>query len=298
MQNWLIAKTSVIGSGHKAVDLPCQDSCFVSTSQDEQWVSLVVSDGAGSAKHSAESSKLVSEFFGKSLIDLSNELNSRAPGAWINDFVIEKIIDTRKQLRILANSDNLKDYHCTLVACLIGVTGGFLIHIGDGALFGGTYKDIDDVNNSISSEIVISEPENGEYANETFFITEGDWIKHLRITPIKPVDWIVLGTDGGTSIAMVSDKQPKPGVIIPLLKQLNSADDISKLDEILWNVLTDPRADKLTSDDKTLCFAFKPHKFDDTTEMEPFKDTTEINEVREPFGKKNKYNIFNFFGRR
>lgn len=299
MEKWLIAKASVIGTGHKTVGLPCQDSCFVETSADGQWASLVISDGAGTARHSEKSSALVCEFFGRSLIELSGELNHREPGAWINDFVIEKIIETRKQLRSLANSDSLKDYHCTLVASLIGPTGGFLIHIGDGALFGGDYKDLDEVNNVIAPNFVISEPENGEYANETFFITEGDWIKHLRITPIRPVDWIVLGTDGGTSIAMIADKQPKPGVIIPLLRQLNGSDDYTKLDEKLLNVLTDPRTDKITSDDKTLCFAFKPYEFFDKTVTANIEDVIkELPKTKESSVKNGKFKFFKFFSRR
>lgn len=298
MENWLIAKASVIGTGHKAVGLPCQDACFVDTSLDGEWVSLVVSDGAGTAQYSDQSSSLVCEVFGKSLIGLSDELKIREPGAWINDFVIEKVLDTRKQLRVLANSDNLKDFHCTLVASLIGPTGGFLIHIGDGALFGGDYKDIDEINNSIAPNFVISEPENGEYANETFFITEGDWIKHLRITPIRPVDWIVLATDGGTSITMVADKAPKPGVIIPLLRHLNGAGDANKLDEILEKIVTDPRTNKITSDDKTLCIAFRPDKFIDSSSPEIIVDTPmEAPENKEHKVKKIKFKFFNFLYR-
>lgn len=292
MNDWQIAKVSVTGNSHNILNIPCQDSCFVATNNDKQWVSLVVSDGAGSAKYSDKSSSLVVRVFGNALIDLSAELNTRIPGAWINDFVIEKILDTRKELRHLANSDDLKDYHCTLVACLIGPTGGFLIHIGDGALFGGTYSDIDFFNNTISKNCYISLPENGEYANETFFITEGDWVKHLRITPVPKLEWIVLGTDGGTSISMIADKEPKPGVIIPLLKKLNDADDKSKLDEILLDVLSDPRVDKITSDDKTLCFAFKPYQISTGTEIRFFES------IPETVHKKNIAGFFKYFKRK
>ena len=261
MNNWYIAKASIIGNSHKITGTPCQDSCRVLTSQDGQWVSLVVSDGAGTALFSDKSSELVVNAFSKELIELSAQIQNRVPGAWINDFVIQKIVSVRDELRALANSDNLQQYHCTLVACLIGPTGGFLIHIGDGALFGGRYQDIDQVNEQISTHSFVSLPENGEYANETFFITEGDWIKHLRITAVGSLDWIILGTDGGTSIAMIGDKEPKPGFVVPLLKQLCASMEAENLDDVLIHVLSDDRTDKLTSDDKTLCIAFKQHLF-------------------------------------
>ena len=257
MNKWIVTSASAIGPGHIASNIPCQDSSCALLSDNGEWTALVVSDGAGTAKYSDKSSSLVSKSFAKALIELSNEIEHRAPGAWINDFVIEHIITTRKELRNLAGTDSLNDFHCTLVACLLGSSGGFLIHIGDGAIFGGGSKILDKNKTSLSHSAVISLPENREYSNETFFITEGDWIKHLRITSVSPVDWIVLGTDGGTTLAMIGDKEPKPGFIVPLLNTLTKdVDDSSRMNK-LKAILNDIQADKLTSDDKTLCIAYR-----------------------------------------
>lgn len=257
MNKWTITDASIIGSGHTNTNMPCQDASSAMLSENGEWVAMVVSDGAGTAIHSDKSSSLVSASFVEALIKLSYEIDCREPGAWVNDFVIEHIIKTRRDLRSLAGSDSLQNYHCTLVACLIGSSGGFLIHIGDGAIFGGQTKNIDNKKLSLSNAQIISLPENGEYSNETYFITEGDWIKHLRITPISPVDWIVLGTDGGTTLAMVGDKEPKPGFIVPLLNALTKESDELSRREKLKAILSDVQADKLTSDDKTLCIAYK-----------------------------------------
>ena len=268
MTKWTITAASIIGSGHINTDIPCQDASSAMLSENGEWVALVVSDGAGTAIHSDKSSSLVSASFAKALIELSYEIDRRAPGAWVNDFVIEHIIKTRQELRSLADSDSLQNYHCTLVACLIGSSGGFLIHIGDGAIFGGLTKNIDNKKLSLSHSPIISLPENGEYSNETYFITEGDWIKHLRITPISPVDWIVLGTDGGTTLAMIGDKEPKPGFIVPLLNTLSKDLDETSRTEKLKAILSDVQADKLTSDDKTLCIAYKTKLASSSLEFE------------------------------
>ena len=252
MTNWVYSYASVIGQSHVKTGLPCQDSSAVSESANGKWLAIVVSDGAGSAKHSQISSSFVTNFFSKSLLSLSEELEKRDPGAWINDYVVESILKARYELREIAKSDNLRDYHCTLLACLIGQTGGFLIHLGDGAAFGGK-----SISANIKADYFSSLPENGEYSNETFFITEADWIKRLRITPINSVDWIMLGTDGGTSLSMVKDSEPKWGFVIPLFNMIKKEDSQAGRNDKLTSILADIQADKLTGDDKTICLAFR-----------------------------------------
>ena len=272
MTTWITTSSSVLGVSHSITGSPCQDS--VCTMQRGQWVSMVISDGAGTAKHSDKGAELVVNTFAKALIDLSAEIDNRSPGAWINDFVIEHVITTRKELRRIAGSDQINDYHCTLVACLLGNSGGFLIHIGDGAIFGGTTSKAIDGKISLSSTSFVSLPENGEYTNETYFITEGDWIKHLRITPISSADWVFLGTDGGTTLSMISDKEPKSGFVVPLLKMLVAEDDPKIRKDKLDSILNDDQANKLTGDDKTLCIAYKANIFkasDDLSIQEQLK---------------------------
>ena len=282
MNNWIVTKSSAIGTSHLISGLPCQDSCYEMQSHDGEWLSIVVSDGAGTAKYSDQSSSLVSKSFAKALISLSEQFKEKNPGAWVNDFVIEQILNVRNELRSLAKEDSLKDFHCTLVACLLGKSGGFLIHIGDGAVFGGLSKETSENKISLSESLFISRPENGEYANETFFITEGDWIKHLRITPIGLVDWIVLATDGGTSLSMIEDKEPKLGFIAPLFGRLTQEENQAAREAFLNSVLNDAQANKLTSDDKTLCIAFRQNLMSGGKEIEAnsVQTTTRLDESK------------------
>lgn len=252
---WKTAATSVRGAGHEQAGTPCQDACSVLESEDRRWVALVASDGAGSAKHAEVSSALVASDFANALIELAKELDSRPPGAWATDAVIEEIVRLRKILREKAGSDNISDYHCTLVAALLGPTGGFTIHLGDGAVFGGVANASDESRIDLSGEYVVSEPENGEYANETVFLTERDWIKHLRIQPLPRMGWLILGTDGGMALAMHEEKTPKTGFVVPVLRGLISHDDSEARNGFLEKILTDRQADRLTNDDKTLVVA-------------------------------------------
>jgi len=254
MSSWVTAQASVIGHSHTKSRLPCQDASVVKTSPDGQWLVVVVSDGAGTAAKAEVGSKLVSEFFANELLDLVQELQNRPPGHWINDFVIARVLDTRAALRKLAKSDDIRDYNCTLVACLQGPSGGFSIHIGDGSIIGGTAMGNSE---SLQDSLFLSPPENGEYSNETFFITEGDWVKHLRVTPMPKLEWVMCCTDGGGDLALVADKEPKNGFLKPVVFAVFQEKDKVKRNAVLAEFLEDPQADKATSDDKTIVFAVK-----------------------------------------
>jgi hypothetical protein len=227
-------------------------------------VALVASDGAGTAKFSDQGSRLVTDEIAKCLIHLSEECDRRAPGAWVSDRVIQDIVSVRERLRELAGSDNIGDYHCTLSAALVGPTGGFTIHLGDGAIFGGAAGRQQGGVIDLSNEHFVSAPQNGEYANETVFLTEKDWIRNLRIQPVAAIDWVMLGTDGGMALAMVGESKPKSGFVVPVIRALIQEPDFASRCRALARILDDRQADRLTNDDKTLIAAVRT-RFDDVT---------------------------------
>ncbi len=240
---WIAGGVSVAGQGHKKASIPCQDASIVRLSKSGNWVALVVSDGAGSAARAQEGSSFIANFFSEALIRLTDILESRQPGQWLTDYIIERIVEARDNLRVIAQSDDLKDYHCTLVACLIGPSGGFALHIGDGAVYGGNaIQDELSGNTELNANFFISSPENGEFANETYFITESNWIKHLRITPLPRLDWVYVCTDGGTALSLVSDMQPKSGFIVPVLKSFLEKTTQNERDAALLAILVDSQA--------------------------------------------------------
>lgn len=252
---WGHAAVSIRGKGHEQTQTPCQDACAVRCSRDGRWLALTASDGAGSARHSQISAEFVANEFSARLLDIADELDSRPPGAWVTDAVIEDIVRLRKGLRQKANSDTISDYHCTLVAALIGPSGGFSIHLGDGAVIAGSSRTPGSSAIDLAAELFVSEPENGEYANETVFLTERDWIRHLRIHPLPEVDWLILGTDGGMALAMVDERLPKTGFVLPILRAVLAGADPEARQDAVTAALTDKQADRLTNDDKTLVVA-------------------------------------------
>lgn len=248
--NWVTAHASVRGSSHLKNGKPCEDAATVTLSEDQQWAIAVLCDGAGSAEHAEEGAKFTSTYFHNSLERISNKLNQNQPGPWLTDEIAQEIINLRSSLRKKVGDENIHDYHCTLVACLLSDKGGFAIHIGDGVIFG---------ESADRKEALISAPENGQYANETFFITEPHWIKHLRVTPIPKMLWVALCTDGGAALAMQNERAIKKGFVYPCIQAIQT--DTTKIDanKVISEFLSDPLADAVTSDDKTLAFLISPN---------------------------------------
>lgn len=268
MTNWNVSYASVTGISHKQSKLPCQDSVHTCLSKDGQWIACVVSDGAGSAKNSQIASKLVTKNLSTKLISLSEQIDSNGWSYEYRKFIVNAIEDIREDLKKKAKSEDLRDYHCTLVATLVGKTDGLTIHIGDGAIFGGSIAASGENKISLSKNTFISLPKNGQYANETFFVTEKDWQNHLRIENIKNVDWFVSATDGGTALAMINDKEPKPGFIKPVIHQLTIDSSQKNRNNLLKSILSDIQANKLTSDDKTLAVIYRNSLLNKETEID------------------------------
>ena len=252
MSIWKVYGAKVQGPSHVQTNTPCQDAFSTGVSSDGQWVSMVVSDGAGSAARAEEGSQLVAKVLSEKLLEIAALLTTRVPGGWINDYVIQQVIHVRELLREKAGKDDIRDFHCTLVAALVGPSGGFLIHIGDGSLISGNATP--EANEEKKLHITInnqSKPENGEYANETFFITEKDWIKHLRISPIGKTDWIMLATDGGCALSLQNESVPHISNLQDIFKHLLKLPEESRSPAIQAWLETDG-AKKLSNDDKTL----------------------------------------------
>ena len=250
---WLVTGVAVRGKGHIDSGQPCQDWCAARTSADGRWVAAVACDGAGSAAKADEGARIVAEGLADSLIALAPKVDERDPGPWIRDEVYRALIELREQLR--ARGD-IRDYDCTVVASLMGPTGGMIAHVGDGLALGASVRVHGDAPGEpvgLWDGLVVSPPENGEYANETMFVTQDDWYKHVRITPLsKDLDLLVLTTDGMMPFVVLNGWQPNSRFLDPAVTKLLRTLDPGERTRLLESWLGDPETLPATSDDKTL----------------------------------------------
>lgn len=250
---------SATGDSHVGSGTECQDAFDYCYSADREWLAVTVCDGAGSCKHSGIASSFVSDRFSRELIKIAARLAKRQFGSWVTDEVLNAVLTIRRELREIAKSDDLKDFHTTLVAVLLGPASslggraGLAVHIGDGAIFGGDLGHDRETSTCYLDEkfYIFSPPENGEYANETYFVTETQWIKRIRVTPLQKTDWIALATDGGCSVALTNNQTPRTPFLPDLITKIVSADH-DEYHEILGSMLNDPSIRSLTDDDKTI----------------------------------------------
>ena len=245
---WKVFAASAIGKYHIDTGIPCQDA-FAFRVVGDALVG-VVCDGAGSAAHSeigaAECSLVVVESIVNALGESGAEQVAAACGRESLESVVESV---RARLQCIADERGIefRDLSCTLVGCIASPHGGCLFHIGDGMA----------VVESPESPPAVSLPENGEYANETYFVTADDWRARLRITPLPPFQsgCIALMSDGAAPFVV---NREKSGLFRPFIDPVrNYLLSVSESDgsSALMDTLADEKTYSITGDDKTLLIA-------------------------------------------
>ena len=204
LNDWDHSISSVVGSSHVDRGQGKQDNSHLIKDNNGN-ISFCISDGAGSSKNSELSSKIVTNFISQELLKIPDLINSKGAGPWINDFIIQVVINLRSELFETFKNYNLRDYHCTLVAGLVFGNTAIVVHVGDGFILAGKNEETVD-KNVLNKQLYFSKPENGEYKNETYFVTEPIWLKHLRIQVLPDIDWLIAGSDGGEDILSIGEK--------------------------------------------------------------------------------------------
>ena len=251
---WKIAGVSVAGFAHQADSSPCQDAHAVATLPGGYLVA-VVSDGAGSAARSMEGSRQLCEtviaHLSSRLGDIEStdeHFNEAVAKQWIEE-AIELV---RCQFEQLAKSDgqSIYDFHATLVGAVAGPAGGVFFHVGDGA--GCATRSADFSSN------VVSHPENGEYANETYFVTQDEWREHLRTLAFGPeYDLIAVMSDGVTPFALARGASGPSIAVFEPLSQFLTTHSREEGERALVALLERDALRRVTGDDKTMLWALR-----------------------------------------
>jgi len=212
------------------------------------WVCGVVSDGCGSVSRAAEGSAATSSMIADALCRIADRIQSRGVGDWVVDDVIIELARVRKDLRARFG-DDLSEYAATIVGCLISPTGGFVLHIGDGIT---TSYELDESTSSTVQLRKVHEslPENGELSNQTYYLSDRNWLHHVRISSFGSADLCVLCTDGAQAILYHAND-----LHADQLGSLLSAVDLQKPGHPsgqLSDLLDSREAQQLSSDDKSV----------------------------------------------
>lgn len=251
---WRVFFASAAGQRNLEQGEAGQDACHCLVEGDV--LVAVVCDGAGSVLDGRSGSQFICRALAERLTNalLGDPLltDLRSAGVLRLEAAIRDAIETvRAQLAEIAAARALalQEFSCTLVGCAVSRDGGCLFHIGDG------FAILQDP----AGDSVISGPENGEYADETYFVTDENWTQHLRITPLAaPGHGSLVGlmTDGTAPFAV---NRARSGFFRPFIDPIAAflaKATASNGNEALRNLLESPRACEISQDDKTLLLAF------------------------------------------
>lgn len=238
---WKVCAASVCGAAHREKGLPCQDA--VHWLQTPSLLSAAVCDGAGSARYGGQGALRVAREFAEGMAQMPASCGVHA-------YAVDLLTGIRQRLLLEAQERQaaLADFACTLVAACLSDGGGWLIHLGDGVAAAALAQ----------GEPIFSLPENGEYVNQTWFVTSPDWRERVRVTPLSgPVTQITLMSDGVQPFAMnKGGTQLFSPFIDPVVRFLRGVPEAQGA-EALRHTLSDPRTDAITGDDKTLLIGIR-----------------------------------------
>ena len=232
---------SICGASHVRRGLPCQDA-FMNANNGSRRIT-VVSDGAGSASHSDVGAQHFVKTIAAALLNDAVQIGADT----LRHHIIKAIEEVKHTLSDTHQLD-LREFAGTLLGAVFDNEHCWIFHVGDGAavVFG------------LDSEVYISHPENGEYANETFFVTMPNWSEHLRINrvPFKPTAIFVM-SDGVTPFALKGEGIAS-GFLKPISKYLMTATVVVG-ENALRHLLSGEQATALCDDDKTLSWILCNH---------------------------------------
>jgi len=249
--SWATVAASVRGASHIARDTENQDA-FQELMLEDGTLLVAVADGAGSARLSHVGSRVAAE---AAVASLAASLATAPECDWalaIDDaFASARRAVIEHAVESSGHADDCgEDFATTLLVAVAGDAAFVAAQRGDGTII---------VRDRSSGLIyTATPPQNGDYANQTFFLTDrvGDRLIHVERLP--PAESFAVMTDGLTGLAMNErDNAPHIPFFEPLERFASEADDRAVAAERLEKFLESERVCARTGDDKTLVIAVR-----------------------------------------
>lgn len=252
---WSYICASVIGSKHVEAGLPCQDASdckVVRLGEHSEVLIAVASDGAGSAQYAlvgaaTACTKFISRI--RASLDEWGDLSFLTA-----DYLKDWITDFQREIQTIAeqNEATLRDYACTLVTAVLGNDQSIFAQVGDGGIV------ILQPDSEDSYEIIFW-PQQGEFANQTYFLTDSRARENLMVkVEAHHIQEVAVFTDGMQGLVLNEEcKSAHSPFFRPIFAALRKADagSAEDLQNSMVDYLMSARVTERTDDDKTLIFA-------------------------------------------
>jgi hypothetical protein len=240
---WRVIGGSVQGTSHISDAIPCQDACDIWNfkSDGSSVVVAAVADGAGSAKNGGDGARLAVEKASKIAVD-----TWYLPDRDVERFFFDLYSQTLDHLRRYAEAHGLelKECACTLLIAILIDGKGYFAQVGDGAW-------VVEVRNRFECA---TWPQQGEFANETIFLTSEKALETIQIVEEdRGITFFSGFTDGIQRLALhYASRSAHPPFFNYLKSGLSSNQEDELLTAALKTYLASDRINLRTDDDKTL----------------------------------------------
>ena len=229
------AAAAVRGIHHRQAGLPCQDRAAGQVCP--PLAVAVLCDGAGSCTQSERAAQCLVDWLPDYLQENFDTLYADQEGA-----AAQITADGRRALAVLDLPP--EDCYCTLLFYAQHADGRWLCgHIGDGFIF----------RVADGAAQVLSLPENGEFANETYFLSAPHAAEHLRIQRgvTQQELTVLLTSDGGDSLFDFAARTPAPAVATLCSWLADPANEPPAVEEALQQALQE-KLSRYSDDDLSL----------------------------------------------
>ena len=242
-RTWKIVSTSVCGSSHEKLGIPCQDAHFWFV-QSDQTLLVAVADGAGSAKHSDMGAKIATQTAVETLCHESDLALRMQNDPETFRFVLQKALKAAlAAVKTEAKEQHIhtRDLASTLIVAIATPQVVAAAQIGDGAVV-------------IQSEelIALTTPDCGEYINQTTFLTTPKAITSAQMhIYYGHISHLAIFSDGLQMLALAMPLgKPHAPFFSPLFRFVSESQN--NADERLASFLRSHRVRERTDDDLTL----------------------------------------------
>jgi hypothetical protein len=249
ISGWRVLGTAASGTSHERLGMPCQDALAYLASQDSLLVAL--SDGAGTAERAEYGAQTAVQAALDTLAAALNEgLLTEQAGCQVT--LRAAFAAARSALESLAEIEQqpLQAYAATLSLVIATADRLAVAQLGDGAVVAGGSPD---------ELFLVNRAQRGEYANETYFLTQEDVLEQIQVSLYeKAVNLLAVMSDGLTRLAIkLPSYEPHLPFFQPLFNFAAQANQEEQATRQLVDFLTSERVCSRTDDDKSLVLAVR-----------------------------------------
>ena len=249
---WKSASASVTGKSLRDRGVCGQDFCKAGSVQfaDDDYFIGIVADGAGSTTDGGRGAEIACTI----LYDrITSAIRASLDLSKITDDDVKTWVAAARDAVLFEAHQNTKrarEYACTVLGSVAGGGRSLFFQIGDGAIVTGPGPAYE----------TVFWPEQGEYANTTYFLTDEQFMENLKTRHAEEPDEIALFTDGLQSLVLsFAEKKAHAGFFLPLFAALEKcpSEGIGTLSAQLSSFLLRDDISARSDDDKTLVLAVR-----------------------------------------